>query len=38
MQIVITWKLKGLSDESIKHPAAYNNSIAAALNYINAKT
>ena len=31
------WKLKVLSDESIKPPATSNNSLAPALNYINTK-
>ena len=30
-------KSKGLSDESIKPPAASNNSLAAELNHINTK-
>ena len=31
---VSAWKSKGFSDESIKHPAASNNSLAPALNHI----
>ena len=31
------WKLKVLSDESIKPPATSNNSLAPALNYSNTK-
>ena len=31
---ISAWKSKGLSDESIKIPAASNNSLAPALNYI----
>ena len=34
---ILTWKLKGLSDESIKPPATSDNSIAPALNDINPK-
>ena len=32
-----SWKLKGLSDESIKPTAASNNSLASTLNHINTK-
>ena len=31
------WKCKGLSDKSIKPPAASNNSFAPGLNHINTK-
>ena len=34
---ISAWKSKGLSDESIKPPAASNNSRAPALNYISTK-
>ena len=34
---VTAWKSKELSDESIKLPAASNNSLAQVLNYINTK-
>ena len=32
------WKSKGLSDEIIKSPSTYNNSLAPALSYIGSKT
>ena len=35
---ISAWKSKGLSDESIKHPAASSNSLAPVLNYANAKS
>ena len=35
---ISAWKPKGLSDESIKHPAASSNSLAPVLNYVNAKS
>ena len=34
---ISAWKSKGLSDESIKPPAASNNSLAPVLNYIKSK-
>ena len=35
---ISAWKSKVLSDESIKPPAASNNSLAPALNYISTKS
>ena len=34
---ISAWKSKGLSDESIKLPAASKNSFGPALNHINTK-
>ena len=34
----LSWKSKGLSDESIKLPSSSNNSLAWALNYFDTKT
>ena len=34
---ILVWKSKGLSDESIKPPAASNISLALALNSISTK-
>ena len=33
----LTWKYKGLSDESIKSPSAPNNFLSPSLNYLGAK-
>ena len=38
LRIAIIFKSKLLSDESINPPAARNNSLAPALNYINTKS
>ena len=35
VMIILAWKFKGLSDKSIKPPAAFNNSLAPGLNHIN---
>ena len=34
---ILEWKSTGLSDEIIKSPATYNNSLAPALSYIGKK-
>ena len=34
---VLSWKSKGLSDESINPPSASNNFLSPSLNYLNAK-
>ena len=31
---ILAWKSNGFSDESIKPPAASNNSLAPMLNYV----
>ena len=36
-KLTVVWMLKGLSEESIKPPAASNNSLTPALNHINDK-
>ena len=35
---ISVWKSKGLSDESIKPPTAFNKSLAPAINHINTKS
>ena len=35
---VLSWQLKGLSNESIKPPATTNNSLTPELNYYGTKT
>ena len=34
---ILSWKPKGLSDESITHPSASNNILSPLLNYVGTK-
>ena len=35
---ISAWKCNGLSNEIVKHPVTFNNSLAPAVNYISTKT
>ena len=37
IESISAWKSKGLSDESIKPPATFNNNLASAISYIGVK-
>ena len=37
IESISAWKSKGLSDESIKPPATFNNNLAPAISYIGVK-